>query len=85
VCKENVQGCSSFVWRHFNVCVPVASAVQAPQPLAQPESHGSFCEFPAINPNMRGKPYRCAGLLSCIPSCCGSSNVLLHFSPFEHG
>jgi hypothetical protein len=40
--------------------------VQAPQPLAQPECHGSFCEFPAINPSQRGQPYRYTYFLSAV-------------------
>jgi carotenoid cleavage dioxygenase-like enzyme len=39
---------------------------QAPQPLVQAEAHGSFCEFPAINPAQRGQAYRYAYCLSAV-------------------
>lgn len=44
----------------------MSSVLQAPQPLTQPDSHGSFCEFPAVNPSRRGQAYRYSYFLSAV-------------------
>lgn len=48
------------------LCLSYPVCPQAPQPLVQAEAHGSFCEFPAINPAQRGQAYRYAYCLSAV-------------------
>ncbi|KIY98414.1 Carotenoid cleavage dioxygenase 8 [Monoraphidium neglectum] len=43
-----------------------ATSLPAPTPLAADPSANDFCEFPAINPAFRGRPYRYAYTLSAV-------------------
>jgi hypothetical protein len=49
-----------------SLCLSCPCYPQAPEPLVQAETHGNFCEFPAINPAQRGQAYRYSYCLSAV-------------------